>query len=909
MANGPGKTDCSGWTQIRRSLLSVLVLLAVVLGVVGSQPGRAAADPSYAGWAIEAYPSLSSADFVAALTRMQSHGANFIWVGQCNPAAVDPNANEVGLCYPVYAAAINPADPNNATANSILAAQRRLLNAARTVGMKVVLPVNYRTQMGDAWNASHGSSLRAGPDGTVLNFGGVDASPYAVDFRSATAQYYRWVDQNFLGPYRDVILMVNLSDEPTGVDYSSPANDAFFQQTGYHFADVGNDPGRVELLGRFQSEVVVDFATWAADQWQSIDPAVTVTLSFDGGPGRTSQQAPNLEDIFRRAPPNFQPAWDAFLRDGTPTDALNDADITALITLIGTLSHFSAQYGHPFWLWSGANSWGLGPGSTDPSTIADAMVNLHLLADVARQAGGSLRGIALWNYNLRGVGLYNDSYRTVYSADDFFNRVSAELRAVRQILAGPAGPGPDSLILAPNRLPDQLIGSTRLADIWALQGYNFDELVSLTRSGSTPAVVNTLAGQNLAGIRLLIVLARVPGDLSPPDISAIRTYRASGGQVVDSQTVDPAYAFGAQWVAPGNAPEVLFGTAYTRDNVGPIAALGLPKLVNSFAIVGPSETIAYGGTSLDSADKMRAWPVLAAPATGTVYAAEGTASSQLTVGPGLVGVPTQRHTFTLISRDAPAPIVPASGHYFPETGFRVDDNRIWDYFAHRGGLNAFGYPVSRTFRLQGFTVQFFQRRIVQLDQSGQPRLLNLLDSGLMPYPGFNGATVPTVNPGVVGAAPAPTDAVGVLQFVATHAPDQFGALNVGFHRTFQSTVSAAVAFPTGGDPSLLPGFNLEMWGVPTSAPQVDPNNHNFIYLRFQRGIMMYDGSCNCTRGILLADYLKSIITGQNLPADLDAEARGSTFYHQYDPSRPGWLHDPSALPGSDLTDAFTPGPG
>jgi hypothetical protein len=862
-----------------------------------SQPGRSAADSSYAGWAIEAYPSLSSADFVAALTRMQSHGANIAWVGQCNPAAVDPNASEVGLCYPVYAAAINPADPNYATANGILAAQRRLLDAARTVGMKVVLPVNYRTQMGDAWNTSHGSSLRAGPDGTVLNVGGIDASPYADDFRSANAQYYRWVDQNFVGPYRDVILMVNLSDEPTGVDYSSPANDAFFQQTGYHFADVGNDPGRTELLGRFQSEVVVDFATWAADQWQSIDPAVTVTLSFDGGPGRHNQQAPNLEDIFRRAPPNFQPAWDAFLRDGAPTDALNDADVTGLITLIGTLSHYSAQYGHPFWLWSGANSWGLGPGSTDPSTVADAMVNLHLLADVARQAGGSLRGIALWNYNLRGEGLYNDSYDTVYSADDFFNRVSAELPAIRQILAGPPGPGPDSLILAPNRLPDQRIGSTRLVDIWSFRGYNFDELISLARSGATPAVVNTLAGQNLAGIRLLIVLARVPGDLSPADIAAIRAYRASGGQVVDSQPVDPAYAFGAQWVAPGNAPEVLFGTEYTKDNVGPIAALGLPKLVNSFAIVGPSETLAYGGTSFDSTDKMRAWPSLSASATGTVYATDGTASRQLSVSPGQVGVPTQRHAFTLISRDAPAPIVAATGHYFPETGFRVDDSRIWDYFVHRGGLNTFGYPVSRAFRLQGFTVQFFQRRIVQL---------NLLDSGLLPYSTFNGATAPGVDPGVVGAAPPTTDAVGVLQFVAAHAPDQSGGFDVGFHRTFASTVSAAVAFTTGGNPSLLPGFNLEMWGVPTSTPQPDPNNHNFIYLRFQRGIMMYDGSCGCTRGILLADYLKSIITGQNLPADLDAEAQGSAFYHQYDPAQPAWVHNPATLPNTDLTDAFTP---
>ena len=39
-------------------------------------------------------------------------------------------------------------------------------------------------------------------------------------------------------------------------------------------------------------------------------------------------------------------------------------------------------------------------------------------------------------------------------------------------------------------------------------------------------------------------------------------------------------------------------------------------------------------------------------------------------------------------------------------------------------MNIFGEPVSRTFTLQGFTVQFFQRGIVQLDAGGRPRLLN-----------------------------------------------------------------------------------------------------------------------------------------------------------------------------------------
>jgi hypothetical protein len=96
------------------------------------------------------------------------------------------------------------------------------------------------------------------------------------------------------------------------------------------------------------------------------------------------------------------------------------------------------------------------------------------------------------------------------------------------------------------------------------------------------------------------------------------------------------------------------------------------------------------------------------------------------------------------------PSVPHDNRYFSETGFRIDNDTIWDYFNRRGGVVAFGYPISRTFLFQGFPVQFFQ-----------------------------------------------------------------------------------------------------LWGIPTSQPTFDPNNHSFVYLRFQRGITMYDAGCNCTRGVLL----------------------------------------------------------
>ncbi|HLZ07997.1 MAG TPA: hypothetical protein VKT80_05370, partial [Chloroflexota bacterium] len=393
---------------VRFALLTLLIVGGPLLSAPTTTSAQSA--DAYAGWAMEAYPDLSSTDVTATLTRMRDNGANLVWLGHNNPAQVNPSANEVGLSYAAFAAANNPADPQHADALSIIAGQMRALDAARAVGLKVVLPVNYRTQMGTTWNTGHNASLRRGPDGSILDFGGVDVSPYAGDFRADTLSYYQWIEQNFVIPYRDVILMLNLADEPAGMDYSSAADSVFSASTGYKFADVGSDPLRIATLGAFQSHVIVDYATWAAQQWLSIDSSVTVTMSFDGGPGRKNQQAPAIEAIFREAPANFQPAWDAFPRDGFPWDPLNDSDLTALSNFLGTIGHFSARYGRPYWLWSTGNSWGLGGGSNDPSTIADALVNLHMLADVSKQAGGLLRGIAIWNYNLRGQGLYGDSY-------------------------------------------------------------------------------------------------------------------------------------------------------------------------------------------------------------------------------------------------------------------------------------------------------------------------------------------------------------------------------------------------------------------------------------------------------------------------------------------------------------------
>ncbi len=239
---------------------------------------------------------------------------------------------------------------------------------------------------------------------------------------------------------------------------------------------------------------------------------------------------------------------------------------------------------------------------------------------------------------------------------------------------------------------------------------------------------------------------------------------------------------------------------------------------------------------------------------------------------------------------------------FADTGFRVDNDAFWTYFQRRGGVRTFGYPVSQAFPFKGCTSQFFQRLIMQQCGSNGVGTLNLLDQGLMPYSRINGSTFPVSDASIQSGAPAPSDpdyGSKVAAFIQQNVTDTFQGEPVNFLSTFTSTVSSAEAFPDGdGSPGLLLLVNLEMWGFPTSPPQRDPNNSNFIYQRFQRGIMHYDRSCGCTQGLLLADYLKGLITGQNVPGDLAQQAQGNPLFR----SAAGG----AAIDGTAYTNAFSP---
>lgn len=248
------------------------------------------------------------------------------------------------------------------------------------------------------------------------------------------------------------------------------------------------------------------------------------------------------------------------------------------------------------------------------------------------------------------------------------------------------------------------------------------------------------------------------------------------------------------------------------------------------------------------------------------------------------------------------PISTEAARTFPETGFSVTNDGIWSYFLSRGGVNTFGYPVSNEFTLLGFTVQIFQRHVLQVWADGSVHPMNLLDPDLLPVNQINFATFPVHNPLVATAAPGP-DTPNYGQAVVDHlravVPNSWQGEPIGFLNTYLNASP-----PDFGD--LAPLLALEVWGFPTSEPAYDPNNGAFIYQRFQRGFLHYDSTTGFTGGILLGDAFKSVLRGSLDPADLAAQASTSRFWAQYDPTKTASLARPAALSDSNLNGALGP---
>ena len=190
--------------------------------------------------------------------------------------------------------------------------------------------------------------------------------------------------------------------------------------------------------------------------------------------------------------------------------------------------------------------------------------------------------------------------------------------------------------------------------------------------------------------------------------------------------------------------------------------------------------------------------------------------------------------------------------------FTITDDATAAYYAQYGGADTFGAPISQEFTLFGQPVQLFQNGALALQADGSVQPMQLTGDGLLPYANFDGLTVPSADPSIAFVAPTPDQ------------PDYDARLQV-FLQAEIGTQFQAEYDATGG---------TAVWGLPTSSAVADPHNPNFVYQRFQNGILFYDATSGTTQPLPLGEYMEEILTGQNLPSDLATEAATSPLHAQ-----------------------------
>lgn len=234
---------------------------------------------------------------------------------------------------------------------------------------------------------------------------------------------------------------------------------------------------------------------------------------------------------------------------------------------------------------------------------------------------------------------------------------------------------------------------------------------------------------------------------------------------------------------------------------------------------------------------------------------------------------------------------------FPETGFCVEHPAMLAYLDVHGGPTGLGFPISRLFRLRGESVQLFQRVALRLDSDGSPAPLRLLDTELLPLRRLDGSSLPSPEPDLLARRPGPEQpdfAARADAFLRETVPDRLGERPIGFSRLYRSV---------GGDDGPA---GLDLFGWPTSGPTVAPEDPRLVFQRFEYAVFRYNPDLGQAQALLLGDYLKALLLGRGLSADLEADARGSPALRQVLPAAADGLQRPWELPDSDLRLAFRP---
>jgi len=416
------------------------------------------------GWAYEAYPDASFEKMRDDFAMMGANGANAVWLGHNNPGQVDADKVEPGISYAVYAALQNKNDALHADARAMADAVKRALDAARETKMQVILPIGYQIQMGDAWNRAHPDDLRLTFDGQPLNFyhSGYTASPYSPQYRADITKYYEWIQNEFVEPYRDVIVMLSLADEPMGGDYSEHAKQEFARRFGKTMDALSQN--EMWKIGEFESGVIADYATWSANEWARINPQLPTTMSFHGGEtARRVWGLPDIEKLFSQTPDTFIITFDAYLHDDLATKPATPDQAAQLKLFLNTIGNYSRVYNKPIALWGGVNAWGLAQESNSPLGVPDAVTNLLLLYDSPTRAGADVWGIFAWNYNVKQQGLENYTRPTTYDVRAMQIAVERAFPLLRTRQS--AAHTPEIVIVTAPRAMYRTLAETRVADI------------------------------------------------------------------------------------------------------------------------------------------------------------------------------------------------------------------------------------------------------------------------------------------------------------------------------------------------------------------------------------------------------------------------------------------------------------